>query len=146
MLGTSETFSKSLQGKDTAIQEAITAAHLAKGFCIRQRTDQAFELFYTDVLDTARIHEVGDPQLPRHRRAPRRFDSRSQPHLYISSKEYSKPREGVAHSAHKTRTRSSHSCKELLILHFIASSEQNVHRGLLPIYKSREFCGFLTHA
>jgi len=61
MFGASETLSKSLQGKDTTIQEAIGAANLAKGFYKRQRTDQAFESFYTDVLDTARKHEIGDP-------------------------------------------------------------------------------------
>ena len=43
MFGASETLSKSLQGKDTTIQEAIGAANLAKGFYKRQRTDQAFE-------------------------------------------------------------------------------------------------------
>jgi len=45
MFGASETLSKSLQGKDTTIQEAIGAANLAKGFYKRQRTDQAFESF-----------------------------------------------------------------------------------------------------
>ena len=87
MFGASETLSKSLQGKDTTIQETIGAANLAKGFYKRQRTGEAFESFYTDVLDTARKHEIGDPQLPRCRRAPRRFDSGSQPHMYNSPKE-----------------------------------------------------------
>jgi len=86
MFGASETLSKSLQGKDTTIQEAIGAANLAKGFYKRQRTDQAFESFYTDVNDTARKHEI-DPQLPRYRRAPR-FDSGSQPHMYNSPKDF----------------------------------------------------------
>ena len=64
MFGASETLSKSLQGMDTTIQEAIGAVNLAKGFYKRKRTDQASKLFYTDVLDTARKHEIGDPQLP----------------------------------------------------------------------------------
>ena len=82
--------SKSLQGKNTTIQEEIGAGNLAKGFYKRQRVDQALKLFYTDVLDTARKHEIGDPQLPRYRRAPRKFDSGSQPHMYNSPKEYFK--------------------------------------------------------
>ena len=75
MFGASETLSKSLQEMDTTIQETIGAVKLANRFYKRQRTDQAFELFYTDVLDTARKHEIGDTQLPRFRRAPTRFDS-----------------------------------------------------------------------
>ncbi len=44
IFGASETLS--LQGKDTTLQEAISAVNLAKAFYRRQRTDEAFCHFY----------------------------------------------------------------------------------------------------
>lgn len=88
IFGASETLSRSLQGKDTSIQEAISAVSLAKSFYKRQRTENAFQSFYDDVVITAQKLKIGEPQLPRYRRVPRRLDDGSQPHRYSTPKEY----------------------------------------------------------
>ena len=88
IFGASETLSRSLQGKDTSIQEAISAVSLAKSFYKRQRTENAFQSFYDDVVTTAQKLKIGEPQLPRYRRVPRRLDDGSQPHRYSTPKEY----------------------------------------------------------
>ena len=81
IFGASETLSKSLQGKDTTIQEADAAVNLAKGFYRRQRSDQSFQLFYENVLQAAQKLGIGDPQLPRYRKVPKRLDDGSQQHV-----------------------------------------------------------------
>ena len=43
--GASETLSITLQGKDTTLQEALSAVNLTKVFYKRQRTDEAFQPF-----------------------------------------------------------------------------------------------------
>ena len=55
------------QAKDTS---------LAFGFYRRQRTDEAFDLFYEGIAEASIIVDltVGAPQLPRYRRAPARID------------------------------------------------------------------------
>ena len=87
IFGASETLSKSLQGKDTTIQEAVAAVNLAKGFYRRQRSDQSFQLFYENVLQAAQKLGIGDPQLPRYRKVPKRLDDGSQQHRYSTPKE-----------------------------------------------------------
>lgn len=54
-----EQLSLSLQGKDTTIQEATQAAELAVHFLQRQRSDEAFNTFYSGVVDQAK--ELTDP-------------------------------------------------------------------------------------
>ena len=58
IFGASETLSKSLQGKDTTLQEALAAVNLAKAFYKSQRTDEAFCRFYDQVLETAEKVEI----------------------------------------------------------------------------------------
>lgn len=77
-----------MQAKDTTLQEAISAVNLAKAFYRRQRTDESFCRFYEDVLDAASKLKIGEPLLPRNRRAPRRFDNGSEPHHYGTPKDY----------------------------------------------------------
>ena len=43
--------------------------------------------FFADVVRMAREVNI-DPQLPRHRRVPRRLDEGSQPHRYDSPEDY----------------------------------------------------------
>ena len=50
-----EQLSLSLQGKDTAIQEALLASKLALQNLQRQRSDEAFDLFYTMSLKRQKI-------------------------------------------------------------------------------------------
>ena len=50
MFGTSESLSRTLQTKDTSLQEALAAVNLCKSFYRRQRTDEAFNRFYDEVV------------------------------------------------------------------------------------------------
>ena len=53
IFGASETLSKTLQGKDTTDQEALSAVNLPISFYKRQRTNEAFCCFYDDVVKNA---------------------------------------------------------------------------------------------
>ena len=82
-----EQLSLSLQGKDTTIQEAIQAGTLAKHFLERQRTDTAFDSFYSLVLTECK-NLTTDPALPRQRRPPKRIDSGTHGHVFSDPKSY----------------------------------------------------------
>ena len=88
LFGASETLSKSLQGKDTTLQEALSSVRLARAFYTRQRTDDSFTRFYKDVVDTAADKNIGKPEFPRYRRAPARHDDGSQPHRFGTPEDY----------------------------------------------------------
>ena len=88
LFGASETLSKSLQGKDTTLQEALSSVNLAKAFYTRQRTDNSFTQFYKDVVDTAIDKNIGKPELPRYRRAPARLENGSLPHRFGMPEEF----------------------------------------------------------
>ncbi len=59
IFGTSESLSKSLQGKDTSLQEALSEVNLAKAFYRRQRKEEAFTRFYDSVVETAQDLNIG---------------------------------------------------------------------------------------
>ena len=88
LFGASEQLSKTLQAKDLTLQEALSSVALASSFYKRQRTERAFDHFYDDVTKLATNLEIGQPQLPRQRRPPKRTDSGSSPHQFSSPKEY----------------------------------------------------------
>ena len=88
IFGASETLSKSLQGKDTTVQEALSAVNLAKAFYRRQRVDEAFSHFYDEVVDIAQKMSIGGPQLPRYRRLPKRLEDGGEPHRYDAPRDY----------------------------------------------------------
>ena len=68
-----EQLSLTLQGKDTTVQEARTAADLAVHYLERQRTDERFSSFYKDVVKLSK-DITAPPCLPRHKRPPKRLD------------------------------------------------------------------------
>ena len=70
ILSASETLYVSIQGKDT---EALAAVNLARAVYRWQKTEQAFSQFYNDVVSTAEKESIGEPQLPRYRRVPLRW-------------------------------------------------------------------------
>jgi len=82
-----EQLSITLQGVNTTIQEAVQASKLALSFLQRQRSDDAFESFYSQVLAECKDF-TSEPVLPRHRRAPRRLDSGSVRHTFDSTTAY----------------------------------------------------------
>ena len=55
--------SKSVQGKDTTLQEAFLSINHTKAFYMRQRTDASFSHFYKDVVDTAIDQNIGKSEL-----------------------------------------------------------------------------------
>ena len=88
VFGASETLSKSLQGKDTTIQEAIAAVKLAKCFYTQQRRDGPFLVFYDDVVKVAQKYNISAPQLPHYRRIPKRLDDGIEGHRYATPQDY----------------------------------------------------------
>ena len=80
-----EQLSSSLQYKDTTIQEAVAGATLAISFLERQRSDMAFNDFYSRCLLESR-DLTSEPVLPRYRRLPKRVDDGSQQHKYNDPK------------------------------------------------------------
>lgn len=88
IFGASETLSKSLQSKDTSVQEALNAVNIAKDFYKRQRTDDAFNAFYDDAIAIAQKVNIDGPSLPRYRKAPQRLDDGVQPHRYATPQDY----------------------------------------------------------
>ena len=88
LFSAAEEVSKCLQAKNTSLQEALSAVNLASGFFKRQRTDEAFNVFYDGVLDLATKLYIGSPHLPRYRRAPARLDDGSAPHQFDSPRSY----------------------------------------------------------
>ena len=73
LFATAEEASKSLQAKDITLQEALSSVNLVLAFYRRQRTDEAFNSFYENVVLTAQDLHIGEPKLPRYRRPPARI-------------------------------------------------------------------------
>lgn len=82
-----EQLSVTLQAKDTTVQDACTAANLAKAFYNRHRELSEFQNFYQKVLAEAN-DKTEPPVLPRYRHAPKRLDDGSQPHRFTSPEEF----------------------------------------------------------
>lgn len=77
-----------LQGKDTTVQEATTAADLAVNYLEWQRSDENFQSFYEDVLESSK-DLTAPPCLPRYRCPPRRLDEASSTsHEFTSTESY----------------------------------------------------------
>ena len=84
-----EQLSITLQGTDTSLQQAVQAAKLAVHYMERQRSDAAYDSFYSYVL--AKSESLTDqPTLPRQRRLPKRIDSGSTAHQFDNPKVYFK--------------------------------------------------------
>ena len=87
LFSASEETSKALQGKSTSIQEALSAVAVCRSFFQRQRTDEKFEAFYQATVELAEGHSIGQPQLPRNCRQPRRLDDGSQDHHHNTARD-----------------------------------------------------------
>ena len=72
VFGATEEVSHLLQSKTTTVDEAVQQLDVAKRFLQRQRSDEAFRLFYDQVVShsTPLTHP---PMLPRRRRLPARY-------------------------------------------------------------------------
>ena len=82
-----EQLSLTLQWKDTTIQEGVQAASLAISFLEKQRTDDAYDTFYSQIVAESK-DLTSAPILPRQRRPPRQIDSGSASHVFTDPKSY----------------------------------------------------------
>ena len=87
VFGATEQVSRTLQGKNTSIMEALQATDLAQKHLKRLRSDEMFNRFYNNV-ETKSNGLTSAPSLPRYRRAPKRLDDGSLPHRYETPKEF----------------------------------------------------------
>ena len=86
----SEQLSITLQGKDTTIQEAITASELAVRHLQRLRSDSSFDTFYASVVESAN-DLTSPPSLPRYRTPPKKpGDASSSSHRFPTPESYFK--------------------------------------------------------
>ena len=76
-----------MQGKDTTLQEAITAASLTKNYYVRLHTEEEFDKFYESCVIFSE-GKSGQLVLPRYRRTPARFDDGVLPHRFQCPKDY----------------------------------------------------------
>ena len=82
-----EQLSISIQGKDTTVQHATQAAEVAIRYLERQRTDEAFTSFYSQVVSQAK-DLTNPPTLPRYRNPPRNLDNGSHSHKFTDPVDY----------------------------------------------------------
>ena len=70
----SENLSRTLQQHSISAAEGQQVARMTIGTLKSLRNDQSFELFWTKVNQTTSNLDVNEPQLPRRRKVPRRYD------------------------------------------------------------------------
>uniref|UniRef100_A0A1X7UPW5 Uncharacterized protein n=1 Tax=Amphimedon queenslandica TaxID=400682 RepID=A0A1X7UPW5_AMPQE len=83
-----EQVSVTLQHHDINAQEALAAVKTAVCYLNRQKSDDAFNLFYDLVLQEAAEKGLQQPTLPRQRKIPRRIDDGSKNHTFSSPTEF----------------------------------------------------------
>ena len=64
------------------------AVEAAKSFFKRVRSDEEFDRFYDDVTSLAQKYNINQPELPRYRKCPSRYESGSEQHCYSSPRCY----------------------------------------------------------
>ena len=67
-------FEGTLQHTSLSAAEGQQVAHMTVETLKSIRNDQSFNLFWEKVNHTASELDISEPQLPRHRRRPRRYD------------------------------------------------------------------------
>ena len=82
-----EQLSRTLQGRDTTIQEARQAASVTESYLRKQRTDDNFDKFFDYVvLQSSNVTE--EPTLPRKRKVPRRIDDGSTAYHHLTPRDF----------------------------------------------------------
>ena len=87
VFGATEQVSRTLQARDTTLQEALVAVNTGKLFLQRQRDDCAFERFYVNAETEAKQYNI-EPVLPCYRRPPKRLDDDASPHVDKTPQDY----------------------------------------------------------
>ena len=87
MFAVTEEVSLLLQGKSTTLQDALQQADTAKSYLQRQRSDEAFRVFYKKVFEGSK--DLTDaPCLARKRRPPKRIDDGSESHVFETPEDF----------------------------------------------------------
>ena len=86
VLSAAEQLSVNLQAKDITVQEAINGAKLLTTHLMSLRNEVKFNIFYDRVCQDCR-DLTEEPQLPRHRKRPRRLVEGAGTHQYQDPKE-----------------------------------------------------------
>ena len=105
LFGATEQLSRALQGKDTTLQEAITAANLAKNHYTRLRRETEFNKSYESRVSFSE-GKSGEPVLPRYKRASARLDDGAPPHRFECPQDYYRVQYYKAYSTVKTQLES----------------------------------------
>ena len=87
LFGPAEEISKVLQAKNLSLQESLGSIHALQHFYERQRSDDAFNGFFDQLVEEANSLKIGEPKLPRYRKQPKRFEG-SSPHQFDTPKSY----------------------------------------------------------
>ncbi len=83
----SEQLSKTLQGKETNVQDGIEAAKATATFYKKQQNPAAFDEFYKEAVEEAK--DLTDPPvLPRYRKKPKKLADGTQPRRFTDVKDY----------------------------------------------------------
>ena len=62
--------------------------NVTRSFYQRQRQDDAFNKFYESVVKNAQALQIGEPMLPRYRRAPLRYDDESPQYTFSDPRSF----------------------------------------------------------
>lgn len=79
LFSVTEQLSRTLQGKDTTMQEAREAALVSEKYLRKLRNDEEYSKFYEQVLQLSQ-GLIDEPVLPRRRKIPRRVNDGADPH------------------------------------------------------------------
>lgn len=69
-----DNLSKTLQGTRISASEGQAVASMTVKVLVKIRDSDSFQLFWKAVTTKAMKLGIGEPDLPRHRRVPRRFE------------------------------------------------------------------------
>ena len=84
LFSASEQVSLTLQTKNIALHDALSAVDAAKKFFKRTRSDETFDKFYDNLVSTARKHSIDEPELPRQKQCPVHYENSSNTHTPVS--------------------------------------------------------------
>ena len=87
-----DNLSKTLQSPTLTASDSKQLAELTCQTLQRLRDEESFDLFWRTVLHFQQKHDVSEPELPRRRRVPARFESGSAPaHFYSTTEDLYRP-------------------------------------------------------
>ena len=71
--------------KNISMQDALSAVDAAKAYYDRLQSEEEFDCLYATTVELADQHAVGQPELPRYRCHPSRYEDGSGTHKYTTA-------------------------------------------------------------